>query len=153
MCSYRAFLSCLSFLLVILFSSRSAAQTYPEYTCYIKYDHDAAGNRISKYWYCCCLGGPKSNIEETTEPSMEALLEDLSLQLFPNPAKNDINVSISGDLELGTLEIHDVNGRMLRSARFQGNRMNVSLEGLAPGLYNMRLLHGQEMLIRQFVVE
>lgn len=129
----------------------------PDYTCYIKYDHDAAGNRTAKYWYCCCgasTSGTDPDSVRTQKHTLASLeLEDVSMQLQPNPATTRLTVTVDRALEEATIEVYDMNGHRMRAEALIGASMEIDLQGLSRGAYALRLTYGREMLIKQFIVQ
>lgn len=125
-------------------------------TCYVRYDHDAAGNRTAKYWYCCCLepGFTASDSSMAPKAYMEpTLLETLELQLTPNPATAFLSVSVSSPMDAAMVEIYDLHGRQVATSSFSGITMNIDLHKLASGPYVLRLTKNREMLVKQFMVQ
>ena len=65
---------------------------------------------------------------EATQPTM---------QVFPNPARNEVNVSWAG-LTDGQISVCDLNGKVLKTQAFkQADRLTLALDGLAVGSYLM----------------
>jgi hypothetical protein len=66
----------------------------------------------------------------------EAPVKKSELQLYPNPAKN--NVSLVG-LEKGTsVEVYDLTGRILFKDKAQSDRMEISVSKWNAGVYLVR---------------
>lgn len=149
--------TCLSLFLGVFFTYEATAQVMPEYTCYIKYDHDAAGNRTAKYWYCCCgaetSGTPIDSVGSQKMVSSIPVLKELTFLLQPNPASTQLTVIVDQDLTRATIEINDWHGRRLRTGSLHGMSTQIDLHGLAQGSYTLRLMYGSEMLIKQFIVQ
>ena len=58
-----------------------------------------------------------------------------TMQVFPNPAKNEVNVSWVG-LSDGQITVCDMSGKVLKTQSFaQANRLTLALDGLAAGHY------------------
>lgn len=135
----------------------SNGQDYPSITCYIRYDHDAGGNRTAKFWHCCCLEPGVQNNEDSTsvwkrESEMRSLAE-LTLTLLPNPASSQLTVSVDSVLEDAKLEIRNINGKLAWDGVLLGMSRIIDLQGFAAGPYLIRLQYGREMLIKQFIVQ
>jgi len=70
------------------------------------------------------------------------------LSLYPNPAADQLNLSLSSGAELKSVEVLDVRGAKA-SARYLGNG-EVSVSSLAPGLYLLRASDGQNTFVKHF---
>ena len=71
--------------------------------------------------------------------------------VFPNPVKHDrIAVDLPAFEGVATMVLHDLSGReALRVGNVRQGRQEVSVAGLAPGVYSVVLLHAtgaQEVL-------
>ena len=129
----------------------------PEYTCYIRYDHDAAGNRTAKYWYCCC-GAETSGTEPDTTggqktAQVDALLDGIDLQLQPNPATDRLIMALNTPLDAATVEVYGLHGQKVSTTTLHGDHAELDLRGYPAGPYLLRLIHGREMIVKQFIVQ
>jgi len=70
------------------------------------------------------------------------------LSLYPNPAADQLHLSLSSGAELKSLEVLDVRGAKA-SARYLGNG-EVNVSNLAPGLYLLRASDGQNTFTKHF---
>jgi bacillolysin len=70
------------------------------------------------------------------------------LSLYPNPATDQLNLSLNSGAELKSVEVLDVRGAKT-SARYLGNG-EVSVSSLAPGLYLLRASDGQNTFVKHF---
>lgn len=78
----------------------------------------------------------------------EAGQNSLKWNLFPNPAHNEVVLTFENDSER-KIRLVDVMGRVVKEVKVNGNRVNLSLEGVIPGVYFLET--GEEM--KQLVVE
>lgn len=88
--------------------------------------------------------------EETPEPvvRMEIPIEDLSI--YPNPATGQrIYITTKNEL-IKQIEIFNVLGKPVLSARLTGNELNIS--SLEPGIYILKILEGKSTATRKLVV-
>ena len=81
------------------------------------------------------------------------VLEDLTLQLQPNPAHDQLQLSLSSPLQQATVEVYDMNGRNVLSRSFTGQALTIDVHELQRGAYALRLIHGGEMLVKQFMLQ
>ncbi len=129
----------------------------PEYTCYVRYDHDAAGNRTAKYWYCCCGAETSGTDPDTTGgqkmAQVDALLDGIDLQLQPNPATDRLIMSLNTPLDAATVEVYGLHGQKVSTTTLHGDHAELDLRGYPAGPYLLRLIHGREMIVKQFIVQ
>ena len=81
------------------------------------------------------------------------VLESIELDLFPNPASDGLTVTLSGPVDQVTYDVYDTQGRSVFHGKMHGGRLDITTSAIPSGLYNFCLAHGQEMLVRSFVVE
>jgi trimeric autotransporter adhesin len=68
--------------------------------------------------------------------------KNITLQIFPNPAKNLLNVQVNGNNESITLQIIDMTGRKVKEEKIQLNgntSVSVDINNLPKGTYNLLL--------------
>jgi len=62
-----------------------------------------------------------------------------AMESFPNPAAEHVTVRISGTIAgKATIQVIDLNGKVVRTAAATGNETRIDLEGLAGGIYTIR---------------
>jgi len=150
--------SILSLVFGLAFIGTTTAQVSPpEYTCYVRYDHDAAGNRTAKYWYCCCGAETSGTDPDTTGgqkmAQVDALLDGIDLQLQPNPATDRLIMSLNTPLDAATVEVYGLHGQKVSTTTLHGDHAELDLRGYPAGPYLLRLIHGREMIVKQFIVQ
>ncbi len=147
--------------LLTLSTAALAQWTLPNSGCSIRYAYDAAGNRSARYWYCWS-GMAVQNTGELTGNMLlepvdqkvdERVLELIELDLFPNPSSDGITITLSEAVDHASYDVYDAKGRSILHGNMQGSRLDIPTNDLAAGLYNICLAHGQEMIVRSFVVE
>jgi hypothetical protein len=57
--------------------------------------------------------------------------------MYPNPVKNDVNISCDGIIE--TVELYDIQGRMLHTEIVNENVAKFDLSDKAKGIYFIRV--------------
>ena len=84
-----------------------------------------------------------ANLDRTILHSSDNILESV-VEIFPNPARNEITVNLNDNLSLSDLlfEIYNIEGKLIQSESLIDivTRMNVS--NFANGVYNYRLVKG-----------
>ena len=76
---------------------------------------------------------------------------DSSLKIYPNPAKGFIKISGNNNLE--SIAIYDINGRLLQEIKVLGNQTEkeLSLEQLASGIYLIKVESDKGVLLEKLV--
>lgn len=103
--------------------------------CWVKYNYDAAGNRIKRYWWC---GDPNQAEEESGEPKL-AMTADFGFGLFPNPAADRVRLMSEEEVIDAQLDVMDLQGRTLHSQRFTGTLVDIDVSRWSAGRYTLRL--------------
>lgn len=102
------------FILALTFmgaSTLSAQGEFPPSGCMIKYEYDATGNRIQRYWYCWTEDGPDFKALQPDSAAQAARhLENVTMRVYPNPASDLLSISFAEPVGIGTLEVHDAQG-------------------------------------------
>lgn len=77
--------------------------------------------------------------------------DDLSsIIMYPNPAKDNLNIQSKSD-EVTRVAIIDLNGRLVKEARTNLNQ--ISLEGIAKGLYMVEIETTSDKKIKKLIIE
>jgi endonuclease I len=107
------------------------------------------GNRnpfIDEPLYAEKIWGTLNAIEETAE-------DRVSITLYPNPAQDYLNISISGYMCSGTVAyVYDTGGCLLMTATVEDSITSISTEGLQSGLYFLRVTCEDHVATGAFVV-
>ena len=66
------------------------------------------------------------------------------ISVYPNPAKDVVNISFSNNAECRLIDIYSIDGRLMKSQNDNSNKINIS--NLTPGLYliKVRMNDGKE---------
>jgi hypothetical protein len=82
-------------------------------------------------------------------------VRQLSIRITPNPATTVINVVIDDASEALTMQIIDLNGRMLMQQTLPPGTRNVSISvgGLAKGLYNVKLVSNSGVSTQKVLIQ
>ncbi|PWH83030.1 hypothetical protein DIS18_00290 [Algibacter marinivivus] len=74
-----------------------------------------------------------------------------SLNIYPNPVKNDLNFSLSENIKTIGIEVYDITGRQIVNKDADTNYLNVS--ELNTGIYIMTVLTNNGRVSRKFIKE
>ena len=90
--------------------------------------------------------------EQTTNVGIENWLSN-SVNIFPNPAKEVVNVQCTvNNAQLGgELHLLDVYGKLLRIVPVSSETMQIDVSGLADGMYFVRVKTQEGIVMKSFV--
>ncbi len=89
----------------------------------------------------------KSNVIKVTNTSLFNVIDPFKVSIYPNPAKNYLNIEFDGEIEY---ELCNSIGQII----YNGNLIKSTLlnvQKLTKGLYIIRFKQGNEFVIRKFV--
>jgi len=90
-------------------------------------------------------------ITDTTEVAVdERLLDQKALNLYPNPAKDQVH--IDSKVKIQSIEITTVNGEMVENKKVDCDRLDWPLEGYSKGVYFIRLVTEDGVMTKKLVV-
>ena len=72
--------------------------------------------------------------------------------VFPVPATDVLHLALSGNAAIGTVQVTDLRGAAVHTARYDGNGM-LDVSKLAKGMYLIRISAGQQTFRQRFVKE
>ncbi|GAB5530631.1 MAG: hypothetical protein Roseis3KO_24080 [Roseivirga sp.] len=75
------------------------------------------------------------------------------VDLFPNPAENEITLNFEKPFSNATITIFDANGliRMKQPVSSKDQLLRVDISGLGPGIYNIRIGSGEVFAMKRFI--
>ncbi|MFM7770317.1 MAG: T9SS type A sorting domain-containing protein, partial [Bacteroidota bacterium] len=79
------------------------------------------------------------------EMSISELENSLSIELFPNPSSQYLNIRISQNAVGQKFELLDLTGRIILSNRINATQETIDLSGFAEGQYALRCLNTIKM--------
>ncbi|WP_294824352.1 T9SS type A sorting domain-containing protein, partial [uncultured Flavobacterium sp.] len=68
-------------------------------------------------------------------------VDSTAVSLYPNPVNNTLHVT-SGT-EISTIEVADINGRIVHSSKYNANSAEVDLARLSAGIYVIKVTSSQ----------
>ncbi|MBP6557250.1 MAG: T9SS type A sorting domain-containing protein [Flavobacterium sp.] len=71
--------------------------------------------------------------------------------VYPNPASNTVNFSNEANAVVSTIEMSDLNGRVVKTANVNATEGQVSVSDLATGVYMMKITTDQGVAIKKIV--
>ncbi|HOY71744.1 MAG TPA: T9SS type A sorting domain-containing protein, partial [Tenuifilaceae bacterium] len=71
--------------------------------------------------------------------------------LYPNPASDYINISLTGASSEVTVRIFDVRGSMVKSQVLNASENRIDVSTLAKGIYMVSVGEGKEISTKRFI--
>ena len=78
---------------------------------------------------------------------------DGSLSIYPNPASTMVTLSVSEQMAGSTVNIVDVNGRVVMSEVLNAQTLTMNLSDMAKGAYFVRITGEETTVVRKLIVE
>ena len=107
-----------------------------------------------------CIGSPSlayigrfGNLTFPPVVSAEDQLQKLQVQLYPNPARQQVTIQLSGGATTGIMYINSVTGQQVLEQPLTAAQTQVPLKGLLQGLYLYRVLANGQVVNGKLVVE
>lgn len=77
----------------------------------------------------------------------------LKVSLYPNPAKNTLNLNMTGNDEVKTINVFDVNGKLVMSQQASPVNTSLNIRQLSGGMYFLKVtgISGKELYQQKFV--
>ncbi len=111
-------------------------------------------DQIQSFFDNCFDINSNNSCSETT-PTHDVSLSNSKVKIFPNPTGGDLNLQ-SNELEIKTVELRDINGRIVFNEKWSTAISNISLSlvSLPKGLYFLKLnLEKNEQLYEKIVIQ
>ena len=111
---------------------------------------DVVGNGV--YDYCVyaiyedCQSEYVCQEVEMQFATPENLLDEVSV--FPNPASDKVTIQCAG---LTSIEVFSIDGRLVQNVKVEGDVCQV--EGLNSGIYVIRILKGELLMVRRLIIQ
>ncbi|MEI6576601.1 MAG: C10 family peptidase [Bacteroidota bacterium] len=89
----------------------------------------------------------------TTSVGIPELANGGNIGVYPNPAKDKVQVVFGKDFFVNTkLSIVDLEGRKIKESLAVNPQTSVSLDGVAPGVYSLVIENNQQRFVKRLVV-
>ncbi|MBO7491998.1 MAG: T9SS type A sorting domain-containing protein [Bacteroidales bacterium] len=94
----------------------------------------------------------QSKVVEITSIMLNGVSDDpVEVKLRPNPATNHVEVSLDVEGQIDIVEVYDVCGKLLQTARGGSQTVSLSVSALASGLYFVRVKSDAGEVVRTLV--
>ena len=74
-----------------------------------------------------------------------------NVTLFPNPAREYVDVRVDGDVNVTAMEVFDVYGKLINTVMVVDNPTRINVSGLADGMYFVRVTTDNGTVTKSFV--
>jgi hypothetical protein len=121
--------------------------SFAQSDCLIKYEYDASGNRVKRYFIC----GVQDTIIDSPNPGPGAKLANQSskttIQFVVSPNPNNGNFNVSSTAKYGTelqVQIYNLQGAMLKSQSYIVSKNSCYVtNNLSAGNYVVKITNNQ----------
>lgn len=130
-------------------SSETISRTYTAGTYFVRvYGYNNANNATSCYTLRVALGTASRETEIVSAGALKA-------QVFPNPAKDRLNINVNNLQAKTTIQLVDLNGRVVMSQQMVQNNTSLDIRQIPSGMYLVRLngTDGKSLFQQKFVKE
>ena len=79
--------------------------------------------------------------------------ERIKMNLYPNPAVNEITLSVENQLDMYSVAVYDMNGKQLKRMEQLTGNTNIHVSDLTTGTYFLKVQQVGNTTVRKFVVE
>ena len=73
------------------------------------------------------------------------------MSLYPNPAREYIDIRVDGDLNVTMMEVYDVYGKLINTVNVIDNPTRINVSSLANGMYFVRVTTEAGSVTKTFV--
>ena len=77
----------------------------------------------------------QGNEGKNYNPFLDQVIEKEGLSIYPNPSNDVITISYRGEEKINSIEVIDLQGKIVSTKSFPTNSTKLSLDGLADGMY------------------
>ncbi|WP_299100127.1 Ig-like domain-containing protein [uncultured Winogradskyella sp.] len=95
----------------------------------------------------------------TTESDNPIDSENVELVVYPNPAFNEVNVKLSGGLEVSNIQFFDITGKLVHTAQIFNEEMNpsttttIDIRSFQAGVYFVKFVDERNNVTKKLLVE
>ena len=91
-----------------------------------------------------------SAVTGTTTVGIDSWLAS-SVNLYPNPAREYVDIRVDGDLNVTMIEVYDVYGKLINTVNVIDNPTRINVSSLADGMYFVRVTTEEGTVTKTFV--
>jgi len=77
--------------------------------------------------------------------------EPTSVNVYPNPAENHINVAVSNGIRVGKISIYTITGNLIKTIDMEGSEKEIQIADIPVGIYFISVEDERESLVTRFI--
>lgn len=110
----------------------------------VSYEYDNAGNRTYRKIITLTKSAVVTN--DTLPKPVTEMLDNLEVNIYPNPTKGQLNVAVSGlaDNESGTISIYNTQGQLILKENASSSLTELNISEQPTGTYIMKIIVGRK---------
>lgn len=98
-----------------------------------------------------CIVGESSHSNESCITGIDDRTDNRDIKLYPNPTRDQF--TISADFAITHVSVVNLLGQEVISQNVVGNRTDINVSELPNGIYLVKILDGQNWIVRKIVIE
>ncbi|MFK7972333.1 MAG: PKD domain-containing protein [Bacteroidia bacterium] len=99
-----------------------------------------------------CMVDSTQSLKLDVGVANEPFLQDPKLEIYPNPFRDRLWLRWNTPERNAHVTLFDANGRRVHEEEMRGNKAELFVPGLAEGVYTLRLVMGEAVLVRKVIV-
>lgn len=92
----------------------------------------------------------------TTSPEESAAEKTINMNVYPNPASNNVNVVLSGIEGQTVITVHDMSGKAVTSMKVELNDnnqiINLPVDNFSQGIYFIKAVNGSAVMTKKLII-
>jgi len=122
--------------------------------CRVRYQHNAACDRIQRDRYCWIPGEGTAQENDPHSPGRSrGTLEHVHMAVSPNPAMDRSHISFTETEIVGSLELISATGAVALTQSVLASPFFIDVRDVSNGAYFLRFTSGQECIISSCIVQ
>jgi len=79
--------------------------------------------------------------------------EDSDVQIYPNPADEQVTVVLPNNDKPSTISFITMNGKTIKTLTISGSETNINVQDLKPGVYILRIENTENVVVKRLVIQ
>jgi PKD repeat protein len=88
-----------------------------------------------------------------TQPAVTSRAQNISLDLYPNPASNQLNVVVTGASETVNIKVYNALGQIIKDFDVKNSKATINLSNYQKGMYYIGVDDGVQNALKKFIKE